>query len=116
MLTWFRALSDRIPQPPTDHGVPRRRCRVVVDTDVDDGCHVQPPPKSVTLDLTVHPRTAEPYVVVSFGYDDAPGRIGFPLTVGVAEDVAQCILDRVDEVHSQSRGRRSAEQRSQLRG
>jgi hypothetical protein len=74
----------------------RRPCRVVTDEAPD----LQPPPREVGVELLVDRRTDVPYVVVSFDYDDAPGRIGFPLPIAAAEEAAMSVLGRIDQVRA----------------
>src|SRR5262245_35188408 len=78
----------------------RRPLRVVRDEQPD----LQPPPKDVAVELLFDRSTDMPYVVVSFDYDDAPGRIGFPLPIAAAEEAAMSLLARVDQVRATSPG------------
>jgi hypothetical protein len=49
----------------------------------------------------MNPETAEHWVALYFEYDDDPMRIGFPIAVDTAEQVATSMLDKVREIRSQ---------------
>jgi hypothetical protein len=67
---------------------------------------IQPPPESLSVEVVMNPETAAFGVALYFEYSDEPKRIGYPIAVDVAEQVANYMLDKVREIREHQRQQR----------